>query len=73
MRSMRGNLAWKFFFWSFSFSEDLDFSVGILIVLVIGSLLYGTKVVISLEKHKDRGIWYIYNNGFSRMTVIVLC
>ena len=53
MRSMRGNLAWNFFFGSFSLSEGLDFSVGILIVLVIVSLLYGTKVAISLEKHKD--------------------
>ena len=73
MRSMRGNLAWNFFFWSFSFSEGLDFSVGMLIGLVIVRVFYTTpRSLLKLEKHKDQGTWYIYNNGFSRMTVIVL-
>ena len=36
-----------FFFLSFSLSEGLDFSVGMLIGLVTVSLLYGTKVGIT--------------------------
>ena len=35
-----GKLGLEFFFWSFSFSEGLDFSVGILIVPVIVRVFY---------------------------------
>ena len=35
-----GKLGLEFFFWSFSLSEGLNFSVGILIVLVIVRVFY---------------------------------
>ena len=44
---MLGFFLFSFFFLSFSLSEGLDFSVGMLIGLVTVGLLYGTKVGIT--------------------------